>query len=117
MELGHIPAGIRYLRKHEAGHLYDSKNKYRPRSIGKNAVASAQHYLPLLRASLDVNVINTTSRTILTHLFSNDNDEAIPEATYSFPLYDGSTVVSFTCWIGGVTIVSSIETKTKAHEE
>jgi len=111
-------AEILYKQRLEAECLKnDATDKYRPRSIGKNALATAILRLPLLQVSLDVNVVNTTSRTILTHRFSNDNDEAITEATYSFPLYNGSTVVSFTCWIGGVTIVSSVESRTKAQEE
>ncbi|KAI9762483.1 MAG: hypothetical protein M1840_001243 [Geoglossum simile] len=81
MELERIVAGVRYRREHEAVRLHDPEDKYRPRVIWKNAVATAQQYLPLLQVSLDVNVVNTTSRTILTHIFSNDNDEAIPEAT------------------------------------
>jgi hypothetical protein len=74
-------------------------------------------YLPVVKASLDVNIINTTSRTVLTHYFSNDNDEALPEAVYIFPLYDGSTIISFDCWVGGITITGSVEVKVEAQEK
>lgn len=109
-----VAAGLYY--KPEVKHLKATRNRYRPKTIGEDSAAT-EVYLPLLQASLNVNVVNTTSRTILTHLFSNDSDEVIPEATYSFPLYDGSTVISFTCWIGGVTIISSVEAKKKAQEK
>src|SRR5580700_6590527 len=59
-----------------------------------------RRYLPLLDVSLDVNVIATISRTSLKQTFSNLSNIAIKEAIYCFPLYDGSTVVSFRCWIG-----------------
>ena len=114
MEFERVAAGLYY--KSEVKHPHATRNKYRPRTIGESSTVT-EAYLPLLQASLNVNVVNTTSRTILTHLFSNDGDEAIPEATYSFPLYDGSTVISFTCWIGGVTVIGSVETKKKAQEK
>ena len=114
MEFDRVAAGLYY--KSEAKHLQATENKYRPRTTGKSSTVT-EAYLPLLQASLNVNVVNTTSRTILTHLFSNDGDEVIPEATYSFPLYDGSTVISFTCWIGGVTVIGSVEAKKKAREK
>jgi len=114
MELDRVAAGLYY--KSEVKHLHATGNKYRPRTIGKSSTIT-EAYLPLLQASLNVNVVNTTSRTILTHLFSNDGDEVIPEAAYSFPLYDGSTVISFTCWIGGVTVIGSVEAKKKAQEK
>jgi Mg-chelatase subunit ChlD len=59
-----------------------------------------RRYLPLLEVSVDVNVVATISRTRLTQTFSNHSNIAIKEATYCFPLYDGSAVIAFLCWIG-----------------
>jgi hypothetical protein len=116
MEVQRI-SGIRYFRAHEAEVLHDTYHNYRPITIPKSTVAGSSLYVPLLYVSLNVNVVNTTSRTTLTHVFTNDSDRTIPEATYVFPLYDGATVVSFTCRVGPNTIRSSVETKTKAREE
>ena len=55
---------------------------------------------PLLNVPLDVSVIATVSRTSLKQKFSNPSDIAIKEAICCFPLYDGSTVISFRCQIG-----------------
>jgi Mg-chelatase subunit ChlD len=57
-------------------------------------------YLPLLEVSLDVKVVATTARTRLTQTFTNHSTSLISEATYCFPLYDGSVVHEFRCWIG-----------------
>jgi len=69
-----------------ADHAVDTKNDRR--------------YLPLLEVSLDINVVATVSRTVLKQTFSNHSDITIKEATYGFPLYDGSAVVAFRAWIG-----------------
>jgi Mg-chelatase subunit ChlD len=59
-----------------------------------------RRYLPLLEVSVDVSVVATISRTRLTQTFSNRSNVTIKEATYCFPLYDGSAVIAFLCWIG-----------------
>jgi Mg-chelatase subunit ChlD len=59
-----------------------------------------RRYLPLLEVSLDIKVVATVSRTALKQTFSNHSDITIKEATYCFPLYDGSAVVEFRAWIG-----------------
>jgi Mg-chelatase subunit ChlD len=64
-----------------------------------------RHYLPLLEVSLDVTVIATTSRTRLRQTFSNHSKITIKEATYCFPLYDGSAVIAFRCWTSNSKIL------------
>lgn len=67
-----------------------------------------QRNLPLLDVTADINVVGTNSRTTLTQVFSNCSDKAIRDATYVFPLYDGSTIVSFKCWTGEGFLVEGI---------
>src|ERR1700726_4885411 len=77
----------------------------RPMAIGRAEInkddeEDNRRYLPLLEVSMDINVVATTSRTVLTQTFSNLSNLTITEATYCFPLYDGSTVIGFRCLIG-----------------
>jgi Mg-chelatase subunit ChlD len=72
-----------------------------------------RRYLPLLEVSVDVNVVASISRTRLTQTFSNHSNITIKEATYCFPLYDGSAVIAFLCWIGNNKL---LEGKVKPKE-
>jgi hypothetical protein len=72
-----------------------------------------RRYLPLLEVSVDVNVVATISRTRLTQTFSNHSNITIKGATYCFPLYDGSAVIAFLCWIGNNKL---LEGKVKPKE-
>jgi hypothetical protein len=76
------------------------------------------HYLPLLEVSMNVEVVATTSRTILSQSFSNLSNMMITESTYCFPLYDGSIVVGFRCWIGEDRLLEGIvKSKEQAKAE
>lgn len=75
-------------------------------------------YLPLLEVSLDVEVVATTARTRLTQNFTNQSPSLIPEAKYCFPLYDGSAVHEFRCWIGNDKLLQGkIQPKDTAKAE
>lgn len=60
---------------------------------------AGREYLPLLEVSLDVKVIATVSQTLLRQTFANGSNTEIKQATYCFPLYDGSVVTAFRCWV------------------
>ncbi|KAK3336304.1 von Willebrand factor type A domain-containing protein [Cercophora scortea] len=61
---------------------------------------SNRKYLPQVSVSVHAQIIGATSRTVLTQHFVNPSrDAAIPELRYSFPLYDGVSVVGFVCTI------------------
>lgn len=66
-------------------------------TVSVNPSKLTRRNLPLLDVTADIGVIETNSRSTLTQVFSNCSDEAIKNATYVFPLYDGSTIVSFNC--------------------
>jgi hypothetical protein len=83
----------------------------------QSTVDTVEYNLPLLDVSADVNVVATTSRTVLTQVFLNNSKKSISEATYSFPLYDGSTVVSFRCRIGNNVIEGVVKAKDEARAE
>ncbi|KAI9774356.1 MAG: hypothetical protein M1840_004250 [Geoglossum simile] len=72
-------------------------------------------WLPQVAVSAHTTILSATSRTVLTQTFSNPSSaDAIPEATYTFPLYDGVGVVGFNCRIGQRIIRGVVKEKAKA---
>jgi hypothetical protein len=75
-------------------------------------------YLPLLEVSVEVEIMATIARTKLTQTFTNKATHPIKEATYSFPLYDNSTVTAFTCTIAyGKVLKGVVKPKPQAKAE
>lgn len=73
-------------------------------------------YLPQVELQAHATILSTTSRTTLTQTFVNPSaDKGIREVRYTFPLYDGVSVVGFTCHVGDRTIVGEVKEKEKAR--
>jgi hypothetical protein len=76
-----------------------------------------KHYLPLLSSTVHSTILSTTSRTKLTQKFTNPSTTtAIKECIYNFPLYDGVSVVSFTCRIGKRVLRGLVKEKQTAKK-
>lgn len=56
--------------------------------------------LPLLDVAIDVRVDSTIATTRFMQRFKNISNIAIPEAHYTFPIYDGAAVTTFRYYIG-----------------
>jgi hypothetical protein len=79
---------------------------------------SRKIYLPQVDVSAHATILATTSRTVLTQTFANTSTEqGIREARYVFPLYDGVSVVGFTCLVGDRTIVGEVKEKDRARAD
>lgn len=75
-------------------------------------------HLPQVELKVHGTILSTTSRTTLTQTFLNPSKEkGIKEVIYTFPLYDGVTVVGFTCHVGDRTIVGVVKEKEKARSD
>ena len=74
-------------------------------------------HLPQVDLHAHTIVISTSSRTVLTQKFVNNLAVDVKECTYVFPLYDGVSVVGFTCRIGSRVITGSVKEKLKARED
>lgn len=61
---------------------------------------SEKNYLPQVKFQAYTTILRTTSETTLEQTFSNPYKEPIKECIYTFPLFDGVSVVGFTCKIG-----------------
>lgn len=56
--------------------------------------------LPLLGVSVDVDLNGRLSTTKITQKFTNASACVAQNARYLFPIYNGSVVTSFKCWVG-----------------
>lgn len=73
-------------------------------------------YLPQVQLHAHATILSTTSRTMLKQTFVNPSTEkGIREVRYTFPLYDGVSVIGFTCHVGDRTIVGEVKEKEKAR--
>ncbi|KIL86083.1 hypothetical protein FAVG1_10477 [Fusarium avenaceum] len=73
-------------------------------------------YLPQVQVNAHTTILATTSRTNLTQTFVNPTTNAIEELRYVFPLYDGVSVVAFTCTIGSRVIKGVVKERQKAQQ-
>ncbi|KAK4135788.1 hypothetical protein BT67DRAFT_455138 [Trichocladium antarcticum] len=69
---------------------------------------STRQYLPQVSVSAHTKIISSTSRTTLTQTFVNPKTEPIAELRYTFPLYDGVSVVGFVCTINGDRVIRGV---------
>ncbi|KXX73618.1 von Willebrand factor A domain-containing protein 5A, partial [Madurella mycetomatis] len=76
--------------------------------VPSNRLEPQREYLPRLSLSAHAKIISSTSRTTLTQTFANPKSEAIPELRYAFPLYDGVSVVGFTCTINDDRVIRGV---------
>ncbi|OCT46229.1 von Willebrand factor type A domain containing protein [Cladophialophora carrionii] len=76
-----------------------------------------RRYLPQVDLNSSTTILATTSRTTLKQTFVNDQDKKLDEVQYTFPLYDGVSVVGFTCTVGPKTIVGIVKEKQEASVE
>ncbi|KAI1284732.1 von Willebrand factor type A domain-containing protein [Xylaria sp. FL0933] len=74
-------------------------------------------YLPLSRLNIHTIIKDVTSRTVLTQSFINETNKNLEDLVYSFPLYGGVTVVSFSATIGDVRVNGIVKDKQQAHLE
>ncbi|KAI1295115.1 von Willebrand factor type A domain-containing protein [Xylaria venustula] len=74
-------------------------------------------YIPLSSLRAHTIIKDVASRTVLTQSFSNDSSEHLNNMVYSFPMYGGVSVVSFTATIGDVQIHGIVKEKQKARAE
>ncbi|KAF2020261.1 VIT-domain-containing protein [Aaosphaeria arxii CBS 175.79] len=77
--------------------------------------STSKVYVPQIDVNVHSTIISTTSRTVLTQTYINPSDtKGIRELRYIFPLYDGVSVVGFTCQVAGRTIVGEVKEKEEA---
>ncbi|KAK3498719.1 von Willebrand factor type A domain-containing protein [Neurospora crassa] len=74
-----------------------------------NSWTIQRHYLPQLELSVSTHIVGSSSRTTLTQTFVNPSAEkSISELRYTFPLYDGVSVVGFVCTISEDRVIRGV---------
>jgi hypothetical protein len=73
-------------------------------------------WLPQVSLKAHTTILSTTSRTTLTQTFHNIYPDTIKNVQYLLPIFDGVSVVGFTCTIGSKTIHGLVKEKEKAKE-
>ncbi|KDN70965.1 putative vault protein inter-alpha-trypsin [Colletotrichum sublineola] len=90
-------------------HEYICGIYYLDTSIHNPFSSPPRKYLPPLSQSVHARIVASTSRTTLTQTFANPSSTAsIPELRYNFPLYDGVSVVAFTCTINKNRVIRGV---------
>ncbi|KAM5347225.1 hypothetical protein ACJ41O_010230 [Fusarium nematophilum] len=80
-------------------------------------IGAYRKFLPQLQVKAHTTILATTSSTKLTQTFVNpDKLNPIHELRYIFPLYDGVSVVAFTCTIGSRVIKGVVKERQKAKQ-
>lgn len=75
-------------------------------------------FLPQVNLNAHATVLSSTSRTILTQAFINPSSNGpIKELSYTFPLYEGVSVVGFTCHVEDRVLQGEVKAKEKADAE
>ncbi|KAI1185479.1 von Willebrand factor type A domain-containing protein [Nemania serpens] len=90
--------------------LPSTNNSYAPRSAQRS-------FLPLQQMQAHTTIKDVSSRTVLTQTFLNDGKEHLKDIVYSFPLYDGVSVVSFAATVGDIQIQGVVREKEQARRE
>ncbi|OAG11750.1 uncharacterized protein CC84DRAFT_1079020 [Paraphaeosphaeria sporulosa] len=81
-------------------------------------VVSERVFLPQVQLEAHATILQTTSRVTLTQTFINPSaTKAIREVKYVFPLYEGISVVAFTCHVADRTIVGEVKEKNEAKQD
>ncbi|KAI1421411.1 von Willebrand factor type A domain-containing protein [Xylaria sp. FL1777] len=74
-------------------------------------------YLPLQGLKSHTVIKDVASRTVLSQTFLNASNDHLNNIAYSFPLYDGVSVVSFIATIDDVQIRGVVKEKQQARQE
>ncbi|KAL8670299.1 MAG: hypothetical protein Q9168_005154 [Polycauliona sp. 1 TL-2023] len=78
-------------------------------------VNHAKHYLPQVQLDAHTTILSNTARTTLKQTFSNPSTELIKQCIYTFPLYDGVSVVAFSCRIGSRVLKGLVQERSQAR--
>lgn len=76
-----------------------------------------REYLPQVEIEANATIMMVASKTALTQRFLNPSGNAIEQVHYTFPLYDGVSVVGFRCLTGRTTIHGVVKERKQARAE
>lgn len=74
-------------------------------------------YLPQVSINAHATILSSAARTTLTQTFCNPSEALIEEVSYTFPLFDGVSIVGFECCVGSRLLRSKVKTKEQAQSD
>ena len=87
-----------------------------PQPVGVWAGQSKRRYLPQVKLDSHTVLSSLCYTTTLKQVFSNSSGEAIAQARYTFPLYDGVAVSGYTITYGDTTLRGVVQQKEVAKK-
>ncbi|RMD44562.1 hypothetical protein DV735_g593, partial [Chaetothyriales sp. CBS 134920] len=78
---------------------------------------AGRRYLPSVELESHTLILASTSRTTLKQTFVNTTGKSLEEALYTFPLYDGVSVVGFKCTIKDKVLQGAVKEKLQARKD
>lgn len=104
IDLLHFPI----FRREDSGYSAPSYASQSTHSQSGCQSAGDLRCVPLLNVNIDADVQSTLAKILVTQTFTNHSSASIKEANYSFPLYDGSAIISFRCHIGNDKVLDGV---------
>ncbi|KAK5121324.1 hypothetical protein LTR85_005490 [Meristemomyces frigidus] len=101
MRTNQPPRGTSKMTNHICGCHYTTGTKWDLK----------RHYLPQVELKSHTTITPVCFTTQLTQTFHNPNTEALPKVRYTFPLYDGVAVNSYTIHYAGQTLKGVVKQK------
>ncbi|KAJ5724255.1 hypothetical protein N7488_002290 [Penicillium malachiteum] len=80
-------------------------------------VDNIRRYLPQVSLQAHATILSSAARTTLTQTYFNSFGFILEEASYTFPLYDGVSVVGFKCRVGTRLLHSTVKSKEQANTD
>ena len=80
----------------------------------QNQYYAVRTFLPLVQSEFHTTILPNSLHTTVTQTFSNPTKENIEKCKYVFPLYEGISVVGFSCQIGDHRLVGVVKEKEEA---
>lgn len=75
------------------------------------------YYLPQVSLKAHATIVSSAASTTLTQTFVNPSRSILKEVSYTFPLYDGVSVVGFECKVGDRLLHSKVKTTKQADRD
>ncbi|KPI43377.1 von Willebrand factor A domain-containing protein 5A [Cyphellophora attinorum] len=85
--------------------------------IRRHDGVAQKQYLPLTDLRSHTTILASSTRTTLNQTFTNSKQEKLEEVRYTFPLFDGVSIVDFKCVLDNKTLVGVVKEKLQARTD
>ena len=86
-------------------------------AVSAGTYRAEKKFLPQVDLESHTTVLATTSRTVLKQTFVNNTGTKLDETRYTFPLYDGVSIVGFKCTVASKLLVGVVKEKHQARTD